>query len=346
MRNIIILSMVLLSGGDVYSNSFFTPNHYRGRREANSFTAIAWSKRREVSFQYARSMTDTDTNGVRTEEDTTSTSTTRGYYRLDNGLNFEGFLRAARSNRDSQLLAQTDKVDVGSFELGLGYESPNQPFALAVKYNNRRSNRQDGATDVISTTRFETYQLAVGTLLADQIYMGLGYQHTMANYPTSSTVDDLDQSYYIGGGKVFGRDKEPLAVVDGYLNYENENGYQTYVAVAQALYNQGPTQYYGALNVVKIQGRTAGLGGALILGLDYQFGAFFIAPHLALTRTKYTDSTEQNYESWMASLEAGYRQQLLEFFAWLSPATDDSTIGNSKYKSATNRLTVGGSYQF
>lgn len=349
-RHLVAIGVFLFIGGEVASaNSFVIPNHHRGRRETNHFSAIGWSDRKEVGARLTmeKSKTDYDTENTFDQEQNSTEFGPHIFYRLPINLNVEAEYTAKNEDLEysnSPTSNRKSKSNVGS--LGLGYELTGIPMAFGVHYNRDKSTSTRLQTGSRYETKRENFELGVGYRLENQIYLGAGWTHTEADYDSTSTSDDKYDSWMGGVGKVFGDSKRPDATVEGLLSFSNHDGIRTRSALVSGLYNYQNWQFTGAVVYGKWSGTSDFDLWNLMAGLDWQIADFYLGPQLSYTTT---NSSQYDSDSYTLSMEGGYRIAELEVYLRFTPEQAKvkfTELTNYNYKETGQTWQLGASYMF
>lgn len=340
----ILVGVVCLEAG---ANNYFIPNHYRSRRAANVFSAVGWSDRKEATAVLKHNKDLTKRASIKREEDTSNSLEAATFYRVSPQWNIEGLVTyLASKEKEFNPSADGDQNTGKTFGLGVGYAFPEAPAVIAANIFHSRFDAKDGATDVRSHSWISSYNLGVGWKLPSDIYLGGGISAGWSRL--GGIKHGPTWGYYLGGGKVFGDAKNPVATVETYLLFANVNNTQVYRLGARGLWNMEAFQFIGSLGYGTDQGADKGSSAEIAFGVDYELQAFYINPLIALEVEKDEDGIPDNDTETVLSLELGYRQKPYEAFVRYNYGKDkiDYEAPISDVESNESEVTVGGTYFF
>lgn len=306
--------VLLFSSTTVLANNYFIPNHYKGRRELNNFTATAWSERREINGYLQTANEETSEGSTKTEESKAKDLNARIYHRsTELPLTIEAGINILQAEVDDIANAEDIDRSANLINVSGGYELKDLNMAVAASAVRARYESDYSPSNDSTSTNVNFVTLGWGYKLENQIYLGLGYLNTHVDYEeTGYTYQDTSHAYLAGIGKVFGDSKNPTGTAETYLQYKSEDMETDLNLTIRGLYNiSEPTQLYGSIILGKIDYRDGSddeSSEELELGLDHEFGSFYIAPEISFYNLKGTsDTADTNY-----SFEVGYRAEQME----------------------------------
>ncbi len=329
MKTVTIFVLLFLNV-QAMANNYFIPNHYRGRRSVNTFTAIAWSDRHEVGAQAKHETEVSDRGGVKDGDNTNNTISPYIYENFGNGLKFEA--QGVSGKSETTYVGDSDQYNSnsGTILASIGVEVPNHPIALSLGFGRSKSDYSGSSTGETSTNRFNFTTLGAGYQILSNYYLGVGYIDMKydAEYISSGTpyTNDSDlHMLFLGGGVVFGEHNNPWATTELVLSQYNDNDQKKQELVWHGLMNIDEYQFYAEAEYGKGAKSLAGSNYSVTLGMDYQFTNFFVGPELGYDVEKYDDDSSGDSTELKYSLLAGYRTATIEVQLGLS---------SSVYKSA------------
>lgn len=342
---VLVASMLLLFAADAFANNSFIPNYYRNRREVNEYSAVGWSNRHEAGLHYDMAEGEGKTNSIKDEETEHTSFAPYVFYRAPMNLNIEGKItKGEEKDKPVPAAANTD-TDIMDYHLGLGYELEGTPMAFGLTYTSLDREFKNSGTTTDATAK--AIGLGFGYKLADDMYAGIGWTHTM-NESGRPSVEDKDNAYKIGLGKVYGDRANPMAASEVTLGFENEDHTQTWDLDIKGLYNMDAFQYYGAIGYTTASGDDKAKGWNLTLGADLLFGMFYVGPQIEWVTLDTDANTVADDESMEYSLEAGFRNEMVEAFVRYTMDKDEEefTPSTSNTETENNTWTIGASYHF
>lgn len=342
---LISLVLVLLTAFEASANNAFIPNYYRNRREANDYSAIAYSQRKEAGLLVGAGTLKQETDGTKTLDSDILAVRPHSYYRVEN-VNMEVEYSTVRSDNKNVLTGDTIDINAAGPLINVGFELPTTPIAVAISYDSDKTKFQNKTSGLKIDTDTRTLQMGVGYKMEGNTFLGFGISQEQQD----SLLGDSDEEQIVfGAGKVYGDYSNPDAAAEAILTFENERGDKTYNLEVRGLRNLGAFQYYGALglgyqNGVNIDGRDY----LFKAGVDYQINdTLYVGPELNVIVVNYDNEESTNLTP---SLQGGYRDRHLEFFLrydYGKTKSEDMT-GASPTTDILyqNLITIAGIYKF
>lgn len=341
MRFIVFFTVIFCVSA-AYANNLFIPNYYKNRRANNQYSAIGWSQRNETGLVVQTSDTKDSSGGVEEANQDTLSFTAHYYHRLNDSLNLEFAGDITDSEDENVTPAYTLKTDSKSINSALGYQFEQVPVAIGASFGITQNNFETSLSSTNFESDLDAFSFGVGYKLASDIYLGVGT--TLFKVDRTPGSDDDIQFYSFGVGKVYGDKDNPIAAVETYFVFLNEDGDKTTAWVLSGLINQNSFQYYGNISYSLEDSADDEKEWGLTLGVDYQFADFYIGPQFSIGQASYDSDREDS--GFDASLQAGYRTSMLEFYIRYNMDEDEVKTAGLKDVTENSVVSFAGIYKF
>jgi hypothetical protein len=334
--------MVFFCVSAAYANNLFIPNYYKNRRTNNQYSAIGWSHRNETGLVVQSAENKVSRDGVEESNEDSLSFTAHYYHRLNETFNLEISGDILDADGESITPAYTQNTDRRTISSALGYQFEQVPMAIGLSFGITQTDFETSLTGTKFESDVDDFNFGVGYKLASDIYFGVGT--SLFKVDRSLGSDDNIQFHVLGLGKVYGGTDNPVAAVETYFVFLNEDGDKTTSWVLSGLINKNSFQYYGNISYSIEDSADDEKEWGLSLGVDYQFADFYVGPQFSIGQTGYDSDREDSVFG--ASLQAGYRTSMLEFYIRYNMDEDEVKSAGSKNVTEDSVVSIAGIYKF
>lgn len=345
MKHFFYISLLLFISAEAFANNQFIPNHYKNRREMNTYSAIGWSTRNEAGLKVNKADYETESGGTKISESDLFVAQPYLFYRVSPNFNLEmalGILSA--ENTDLTPTPSTTDTDGHVLQLNAGYEFTDQPIAVGLTFAKSQVEFSSGDLDTTNLL------VGLGYRLDNNMYLGAGISHSKVELGT--LLDDSLESYSFGVGKVYGDKKAPVATTELVFTFSNEDGVKEKQLDFRGLWNHLDFQYYGSVGFAVSDSNNPGDENGsdfdFVFGVDYQFSDYYVGPQLEYTSEEDTDGDKTKDLS--PSFQFGYRTASLELYIRYTLSDEEeedaSTLPTTNSEERSNQFDLAAIYRF
>ena len=319
--------------------TYVIPNPYKNRKSLSAKSvAVGWSQRNRAGFEYQKSKSKEETDGVKSGE-SDDTLFTPFLFGSSSGLSTEIFIGDLEFKDDFN--STETETDLQIFKFAI--LPPQSNFVFGLDYANAKS-------DSNSEVELKSIGLGFGFKSPTNVYFGFGLDKVELSVNNTDLDEDGDVTFQFGAGIV-----QKDIGGEALLFYTNEEDVKTYEVLSTVYINSSPAnQFIGTLSIESQKGGDDDEDNLTIsinagADIDYQKD-FYFAPSLerVVAKSEDNDPTDDKTVSTELGLELGYRKSDVNiyFALTISDEKTEDNVANSDVEDKGSGYYLGANLNF